>query len=517
MAQERLSMRKVIEVLRLKYGLGLSQRQVAASCGISQSVVNDYLHRAAAAGVSWPLPAGLTETVLEQRLFPGTLTPDRRLAAKALPDFAAVHEELRAHRRLNLTLDLLWREYKEQHLDGYQYTQFCEHYRRWRSKLDLPMRQSHKAGEKVFVDYADGLAITEAATGERVPTQLFIAVWGASNYTFAEASLSQDLAHWTASHVRAFDFFGGLPQILVPDNLKSAVTTACRYEPELNPTYAELAAHYGVAVIPARPRHPRDKAKVEVGVLIVKRWVLAALRHQTFFTVAELNAAIRTLLAKLNDRPLRKLGQSRRQLFESLDRPAAKPLPGTPYQFAQWKRATVNIDYHVELGRHYYSVPCQLVHQAVDLRYSTTTVEIFAKGERVAAHARSYAAHQHTTCKDHMPTAHRQHADWSPSRILQWAGTVGPNTVRFVQALIDSRAFPEQAYRAALGVLRLAKHYPHQRIEAAASRALRFRALSFRAFRGILAKGLDRLPLEASSSTVVTPDPRNIRGPHYYN
>jgi transposase len=510
-------MRKVTEVLRLKYVLGLSQRDAAASCGISQSVVHDYLRRAAAAGISWPLPEGLTEAAIEQRLFPGTVTPERRLSAKALPDFAYVHEELRSHRRLNLTLDLLWREYKEQHPHGYQYTQFCEHYRRWRLKLDLPMRQSHKAGEKVFVDYADGLALTNPATGERVATQLFIAVWGASNYTFVEASLSQDLAHWTASHVRAFQFFGCVPQVVVPDNLKSAVTDACRYEPELNPTYAELAAHYGVAVIPARPRHPRDKAKVETGVLIVKRWILSALRHQTFFTLAELNAAIRQLLDKLNDRPLRKIGKSRRMLFEAFDRPAAKALPEAPYQFAQWKRATVNIDYHAELDKHYYSVPCQFIHQAVDIRYSDTTVEIFARGERVAAHARSYVPYKHTTCKDHMPPAHRQHADWSPSRILSWAGTIGPNTVRFVQALIDSRAFPEQSYRAALGVLRLAKHYPKDRIEAAAQRAVRFRALSFRAFRGILAKGLDRLPLDNTRSSVVTPDHGNIRGPHYYN
>lgn len=517
MAQERLSMRIFKEVLRLKFDSGLSQRQIAISCGVAQSSVGLYLSRFNASGLGWPLPHDLTEEALEARLFPAGRTPDRRIADKALPDFAFVHEELRSHRRLNLTLDLLWREYKEQHPAGYQYTQFCEYYRRWRSRLDLPMRQSHKGGEKLFVDYADGLFLTDPMTGAKIATQLFVAVWGASNFTYVEASLSQDLAHWTASHVKAFDFFGCTPHIVVPDNLRSAVASACRYEPDLNPTYAELAAHYGVAVIPARPRHPRDKAKVETGVLIAKRWILAALRHRTFFTITDLNAAIGVLLAKLNDRPLRKLKKSRRELFESLDRPAARALPEAPYQFAQWKRATVNIDYHVEFDKHYYSVPCRLVHQAVDIRYSHAAVEIFARGERVAAHARSNDLYKHTTCKDHMPPAHQQHADWSPSRILDWGKSVGPSTVDFLKALIDARAFPEQAYRAALGVLRLSKRYPKERIEAAAARALAFRALSFRSFRAILDKGLDRLPDGTLKPPVVTPIHRNIRGSHYYN
>ncbi len=353
-------MRKIKEVLRLKFDLALSGHQIAHSCQISRSTVADYLDRFEKAGLGWPLPEDLSEEDLDKKLFPpGASVP----SGKPLPDFEYIYRELKAHKKFNLTLDLLWREYKEQYPEGYQYTQFSVLYRRWQKKLDYAMRQDHRGGEKLFVDYGEGLSLIDPQSGEPITTQLFVAVWGASNYTFAEATLTQQLPDWIGSHIRAFAYFGCLPKIVVPDGLRSAVSRACRYEPDLNPTYAEMASHYGLCVVPARPAHPKDKAKVETGVLIAKRWILAVLRHRTFYSLAELNDAIAQRLAHLNSRKLRKLKQSRRELFELFDQPNALSVPKKTYEYAEWKLATVNIDYHIEIDQHYYSVPFRLVRE----------------------------------------------------------------------------------------------------------------------------------------------------------
>jgi transposase len=359
--------------------------------------------------------------------------------------------------------------------------------------------------------------LIDSQTGEPIPTQLFVCVWGASTYTFAEATLSQKLPDWIGSHTRAFDYFGCTPKIVVPDCLKSAVSRACRYEPELNPTYADMASHYGICVIPARPARPRDKAKVENGVLIAKRWILAVLRHRKFYTLADLNAAIRELLERLNNRALRKLKQSRRELFVLFDRPNAPPLPDKAYEYAEWKIATVSIDYHIDVDDHYYSVPHELKGQKLHVRFTAHTVEVLRKGQRVACHARSFVPHQHTTVKEHMPPAHQQYSEWSPSRFIRWAQKTGPNTARLVKAIIESRTHPEQGYRSCLGILRLDKHYPKERLENAAARALRFCNLSLKALRKILENGLDRLEEKDSGSTAVLPPHDNIRGSQYYH
>jgi len=512
MAYPRLPMRKIKEVLRLKHA-GLSERQIARSCDTSRSTVAVYLARAAQAGLSWPLPAGLTEADVEARLFPPD--PPAR-AALPLPDFAWIDEELRRHRRLNLTLDLLWHEYLERHPDGYQYAQFCKLYARWRGRQDYCMRQVHKGGEKLFVDYCDGLEVVDPATGELRKTQLFIAVWGASNYTYVEAALSQDLPSWIGAHARAFAFFGCLPKIVVPDCLKSGVSRACRYEPEINPTYADMAQHYGVAVLPARPAHPRDKAKVEAGALIAQRWILAVLRRRTFFSLAELNAAIAELLERLNARPLRKLKRSRRQLFDDFDRPLAGALPAAAYEYAEWRKARVNVDYHVQVEGHCYSAPFQLIGQTLDVRLGAAAVELFLKGQRVAAHARSSKPNAHTTVAAHMPPQHAKHLDWSPPRLIAWAAKTGPATAKLVEAVIAGREHPEQGYRSCLGIMRLGRTYGPQRLEAAATRALKFKLFSFRAVRSILVAGLDRAD-DASPSQPALPLHDNVRGGQYYH
>jgi transposase len=508
-------MRHVKDVLRLKQELGLGNRAIARSLGMSRNTVRDYLDRATKAGLAHPLSPDLTDEKLEKRLFAAASAP-AAAAPRPLPDWEHVHNELRQHKKLNLTLTQLWIEYKEQHPDGYQRSRFTDLYRRWLGKRDLVMRQHHKAGEKLFVDYTDGLAVVDQATGEIKKTQLFVAVWGVSNFTYAEASFTQTLPDWIGAHVRAFQYFAAVPHLIVPDNLKSGVLESSLYEPTLNPTYQDLADHYHTAVLPARPRKPRDKAKVENGVLIAQRWILAVLRHRVFYSVAEMNAAIRELLQKLNDRKLIKTQKSRRDLFEELDRPAALPLPERPYEFAQWKTATVNIDYHIEIDRHYYSVPCRLVRQTVDVKLSATTVEVLFKGERVAAHARSHEKGRHTTLPAHMPTAHRAYSEWSPSRIVGWAGQVGPKTAELVQSILDSRQHPEQGYRSAMGLLRLAKSVGKDRMEAATTRALVYHLASFRAVRKILAGGYDRQPLRPTAAPRVLPCHRNIRGGDYY-
>jgi transposase len=518
MANKRLLMRQIREVLRLKYGSGLNlgQREIGQACGMGRTAVSDCLARARQAGLSWPLPESLSDAELEARLYPEPVPEAAERAA--LPDFQYIHDELRHHRRVNLTLDLLWREYREQRADGYSYAQFCKLYARWRSKQDYVMRQVHRAGEKLFVDYTDGPAIIDPKSGERVPTQLFVGVWGCSNLTYVEASLSQKVPAWVNAHVRAFNYFGCAPHVLVPDNLKSAVLKPCYYDPELNRSYAELAAHYGVAVLPARVRKPRDKAKVEGGALIAQRWILAVLRHRTFFSLAELNAAILELLERLNARLLRKAGKSRRELFEAMDRPAARALPERPYQYAEWIAARVNIDYHVQADQHRYSVPFRLLHEKLDIRLTATTMEAFFKHERIAAHPRSYVANGCTTLKDHMPPAHQKHLEWPPSRIVDWARRTGPATAGVVEKIMAGRMHPEQGYRACLGVIKLGQSYGDPRLEAASRRALRFNACSFQSLRKILDQGLDRLA-EGQEPIAQPPLPLhdNVRGGGYYH
>jgi transposase len=513
-------MRKIKEVLRLKYDCGLSEREIARSCRVSRSTVADYLRKAQAAGLGWPEATTITEAQIDERLFPVQRIPNS--VQRSLPDCQYIYDQLRTYQKFNLTLSQLWVEYKEHHPDGYQYTQFCDYYRHWRDKLDFCMRQEHRAGEKVFIDYSDGLSFVDAMSGEIISTQLFVAVWGASNYTYAEATLSQTLPEWIRSHVHALEYFQCAPHVLVPDNLKSGVSKACKYEPELNPTYADLAEHYNCAVLPARPYRARDKAKVEVGVLIAQRWILAVLRKRTFFSLAELNAAIRECLERLNSRLLHGLKKSRRELFETKDRPAALSLPQKPYEYAEWYKAKVNIDYHFEIGvdHHYYSVPYQLLHERLDVRLTATTVEAFRLGERVAAHIRSYVRGEYTTLPEHRPAGHQAYAEWSPGRFIQWAGKIGPATAQVVGKILASRPYPEQAFKACLGVIHLGRHYGPERVEAAAKRALKYKACSYRSMNAILSTGLDRQPDPESSlikeGQMSLPLHQNIRGQEYY-
>jgi len=511
MPTERISMRRVRELIRLSEA-GLSVRQLAGALRLSVGAVSKYGRALREAGLTWAVAQTLDDSELERRLF-GAPAAESGFAA---PDCAWIHHELKRHR--SVTLKLLWEEYREQHgAQAYRYSAFCTAYRGWQATLRRSMRQRHYAGEKLFVDYAGPtIPIIEAATGAIHEASLFVAAWGASNYTYAEATRSQQLADWLGSHVRAFEYFGGVPQILVPDNPKTGVTRADRYEPEINRSYQELAEHYGTVVIPARPYKPRDKAKVEAAVLVAERWILARLRHRQFFALEELNVAIAELLGDLNDRPFAKLPGDRRSAFAQLDAPAMRPLPRTPYVFAQWKRAKVGVDYHCEVDFHYYSVPHALVGREVEVRYTAATVECFHRSVRVASHVRSYQRGAHTTLAEHMPKSHRAHAEWSPRRLLEWGARIGPNTAAVVDYQLTHKPHPEQGYRACLGLLALARHYGETRLEAACARAVALGSLTRRSVRSILIRGLDRVTTQAPE-TAALPLHENLRGPDYYH
>ena len=511
MPRPHTTMRQIRNVLRLHFSEKLSVRDTASSLAMARSTVADYLIRARVAGLSWPLLEEMDDDALERRLFPDVATVR---SAYPQPDFEVMKKELT---RKGVTLQLLWFEYRELHPDGYGYSQFCQRYRDWRRRRDVVMRQDHKAAEKMFVDFP-GLTIPiyDAQTLEiSFKAELFVAVLGASSYLFAEALRSQELIHWVGAHVAAFEFFGGVPEIVVSDNLRSAVTTSHRYEPDLNATYQELATHYGTALIPARPYKPRDKAKVEAGVLLAERWIIAVLRHRRFTSLAELNEVIAELVERLNTKPFKKIQGSRASLFKALDQPALRPLPAQRYEFATWRLAKVNIDYHVEVERHYYSVPYQLAGQIVEVRLTSSVVEVFSQHRRVASHLRSYLQGRHVTDSAHMPDSHRRYLEWTPGRIVTWAQKNGPQTAAFIEALMASRPHPEQGFRSALGVMRLAKKYSPERLEAACERALVLKSFSYKSVESMLAHGLEQRPLRATSPRTHVAH-RNIRGPNYY-
>lgn len=513
MATERLLMRKIREVLRLKLELKQTHRGIAAALGISPGAVGSVVCRWKKLDLTWAQLSELSDDELEQRFY-GPRVPAG--VVRPMPDMTWLHRELL---KPAVTLELLHLEYLEQHPDGYRYSRFCQLYGEWASRRRLSMRQEHRAGEKAFFDYSGRKpVVVDPVTGEVREAELFVGVLGASSYVFAEATWSQQLADFCASTSRALEFFQGVPGGLVIDNLKAGVTRADPYEADLNRTFEELARHYGTVILPTRPRRPKDKAKVEVSVQVVQRWILARLRNRVFHSLGALNEAIAELLAPLNDRVMRHFGRSRRELYLALDRPALRPLPSSRYEVAHWKTVHANIDYHVALFDHFYSVPHQHRGHALDARATATTVEFFLRGHGVAAHARSYRRGGFTTVAEHMPSSHRAHAEWTPSRFLHWAAEIGPMTEALVKAILEERPHPEMGYRSCLGILRLSKRFGPDRLERACHRAVRVRARSYRHVASILEKGLDATPLAGEEQTELIPVVHeNLRGPDYYH
>lgn len=508
-------MRKVLDVLRLAYDQDRSQREIARCLALSQSTINEYLRRFTASGLSWPLPSDVDEAALDQRLF--AYTERVPVHGRAQPDWAVVHQELR---RTGVTLHLLWLEYKAAVPDGYQYTQFCHHYHTWAARIDPVLRQTHAPGERVFVDYAGPtISVLDPTTGEDREAQLFVAVLGASNFLFAEATWTQTLPDWIASHIRMLEYFGGATSLVVPDNLRTGITLASYYEPEVNATYADWATHYATVILPTRVAKPRDKAKVESGVQIAERWILAPLRDYQFTSLIELNVEIVRLREAINDRPFQKLEGTRRTLFTTLEVPALRALPAERYELATWQTATVNIDYHIAVERRFYSVPYTLVRAKVRVRLTTTMVEVLHEGTRVAVHVRNTEASgrgRYTTDPAHRPKSHQAHLDWPPSRLIRWGAEIGPQTAAVVQHILEHRPHPEQGYRACLGLFSLRRRYDARRLEAACGRARTTGAISYRSVKSILVAGLDQLPCDEPPPLRLPATHDHVRGAAYY-
>ena len=515
MANKRIPMRKIRDVLRLHFDCRLPNKIVGKSLGISPATVHEYLVRFQQAGFSWPLPPDVDDTTLEHALF--TTTRLRGGESRPEPDWNAIHVEL--HRK-GVTLALLWREYVDQHPAGYQYSHFCERYRRHAARLDITMRQTHRAGERLFVDYCGPtVTVQDSRTGETRKAQIFVAVLGASGYTYAEATWTQQIPDWIGAHVRCFEFLGGVPAIVVPDNLKSAVTRPHRELPRLNTTYRDMATHFGIAVLPARVRKPRDKAKAEQGVQLVERWILAALRHQTFFSLEELNQAIHRLLDRLNRRPFRKMPGSRHELFNNLDRPALAPLPPSSYEVCEWGKARAGSDYHVSVEGHAYSVPHVLAHREVEFRITSRMVEILHGGRRVAAHPRSHEKGKATTLREHMPAHHQFQHDWTPENALAWADSIGPSTRVLVEQVIARERHPELGLRKCTTLRKLERNHPADAFEAACERALQLGRPTYRVIQNLLVYGKLAVAGQArivKLKTTALPRHENVRGAAYY-
>lgn len=503
-------MQKISEVFRQRFELKRSYREVSRSLNISTSTVADYLARAKVAGLSWPLAEGLTEEALYNKLF---LPVSAIKVERPRPDWEMVHRELR---KKGMTLRLLWREYRDQNPQGLGYSQFCNDYRGYAKTMTPVMRQIHKAGEKSFVDYA-GMKMEwlDIKTGEIQEAEIFVGCLGASQFIFTEATATQQLPDWIESHIHMFEYFGGVSEIIVPDNLKSGVTTAHRYDPDINRNYQHFCEHYGVAVVPARAAEPKDKAKVESAVSIVERQILAPLRHITFTSIGEINLAIAKQLVVINHQPFQKMKTSRHELFDTIDKPALKPLPPARYQYAEWKKATIHIDYHFVFDDHFYSVPYQHARHVVEIRATAKTVECFHKGQRIAGHARSYKRYGFTTLAEHMPKAHQEQTKYSVSHIKGWAKKIGPQTIDFIDHMMVTRAFPQQAYRACYGLLRLSERYGADRLEKACAKALVIGATRYQQIESILKNKLEEVPIHSLATTQL-PTHSNVRGADYY-
>ncbi len=503
-------MRMIKEVMRLRYGLKKSQREIKQACRIGKTTVQEYLRRAKAAGLSWPLPEELTEAELELKLFPKEPV---ELKDKPQIPFQYIFEELK---RPNVTLSLLWEEYKQENSSGYQYSWFSEQVRKYLGSVNYSMRQEHKAGEKAFLDFGDSLKIIDMITGKEIPTEIFVFVWGASQKLYAEAVFSEDMTSWIKVNNNALQYFGCCPKALVPDNLKAAVITANRYEPVLNRTYDDFSEHYGTVIMPARSNKPKDKPLAENGVKLAKRWILARLRNKIFTSLSELNAAIWALLIVFNAKKMKRFGKSRDELFLSLDKPNALPLPERPYEYAQWKKAKVNINYHVCFQKHDYSVPYTYIHNEVEIKTTKDLLEVYFKGQRICSHRISRVINGYSTVKEHMPPSHQKHLEWPPERILDWAGKAGTHVRTLVEKIMATRRHPEQGYKSCLGIIRLKSAYTPEKINLACQRAVEYNSFSYKVVKNILVNGMETRKLPSAPVSRASENHSNIRGSDYF-
>lgn len=507
-------MRKIRDVLRLHFSADLSIRQISSSTKISVGSIQSLLKKAKELELYWPLPVDIDDSQLAQLFYPQSDTSQS--SRFHVPDWLEVRKQLSMK---GVTKQLLWEEYTQQYPNRcYSYSQFCDRYLHWLKNQRRSMRQHHKAGDVLFVDYAgQTMPVINPQTGEITQAQIFVAALGASNYYYADATWTQGLKDWLGSHVRAFEYIGGVPNIVVPDNLKSGVSKACRYDPDVNPSYQQLAAHYDTAIVPARPYKPKDKSKAEVGVQIIERWILARLRHHTFFSLHELNQCIQALLVEVNNKPFKQLKGTRQQWFEELDKPALKPLPHHAYEYTQIKQVKVNIDYHVQFGNHYYSVPHQLVGEKLMLHAKPRTVEMYFQNKRVASHPRN-DRYGFTTRPEHMPTQHQKHHKVSEGSLMNWAKDIGDEALKWVKMQLKSKPHPQQAFRVCIGALQLANKYSPERVNKACCIANRHQLYRLQQLKDVLNSNQDKLVTDINNAPTTLPQAHeNIRGPNSFH
>ncbi len=507
----RLKMKLIKEIIICHTKSKMSIRQISRSLSVPRSTISDYIRRYKSIGLSIHEVENLENDILYNRLYP----KERKAIepTKPIPDYVYITDELKIK---GVTRMLLWEEYREKYPDGYAYSQYCDLYSHWKKRLPVSMRQIHKAGEKMFIDYSGmTMDIINSQTGEIEKAEIFVACLGSSGYSYAEASKNQKKSCFIRSHINAFNFFGGVTSILIPDNLKSAVTKFNWYEPKLNATYQDMANHYETTIIPARPYKPKDKAKVELSVKLVQRWILAKLRNRQFFSVAELNHAIRPLLEELNNRKIRHLKKSRRELYEELDKPALNVLPSQSYIYKEFKLCRVNIDYHIQLEKCFYSVPYLLVRKEVDVQYSDHIVEIFHKNKRVAAHTRLYQTGAYSTKKEHMASAHKAYAEWTPSRMINWSKNYGKHTEKLIEIILNRKRHPEMSFRTCMGILNAAKKIDNNIVEAISEKMLKLNTYNVYSFKSIFK---NKTYIEQKPAVALTPDSHhiNVRGKDYY-
>lgn len=506
-------MRKLREVFRLKFEFKYSHRQIAQSVGISPGTVSEYLFLFRASGASWNEVSSYSEEQLEQVVYKHP--PEGRIGSRPQPDWPKIRLEMQ---RKGVTLSLLWSEYKTQHPNGLGYTQFTKCYSNYAKTLDPVMRFVHKAGEKTFVDYA-GLTMEwiEPATGVIHKAQIFVGCLGCSHFIFAEATKSQSMDDWIGSHIHMFEAFGGVTQMVIPDNLKSGVTKAHRYDPDINRSYHEMALHYDVAVMPTRVVSPRDKAKVESAVQIVERQIIAPLRHHTFTSLHELNQAISLKLTELNNKPMQRIGLSRLQQFEQIEKSTLKPLPSKAFSMQEWKYAKVHIDYHIVLNKHFYSVPHVLIGKQVQVAFTKNCIQVFHEGQRVAMHVRDDTPNRFSTLEEHMPKKHSEYLqemrDVSIDRLMSWAQTIGPHTKACVAGFFKARCYPQQAIRAVLGLKRLSVHYGREAFEKACAHTISLHNYRYKTVEDVLKH---KLYAPKETNTRVITQSAHFRGADYY-
>lgn len=501
-------MKKLKEIARLLLECNLGIRPIAKACNISVSTASLYAEKFKELGASYREIRETDEDALSDLLFP----KDKKVSTRALPDFAYIARELT---KKGVTLQLLHEEYKRDNPEGYEKSRFYQLYHDWKKKADPVMRITHKAGEKMFVDYSgDKPSYQDQTTGKRIEAELFVSALGASSYIFAYAEPDQTTKSFIQCNIKAFEYYGGTPQCLILDNLKAGVTHACYYDPEINVTLAAMAEHYNIAVIPTRVAKPKDKAKVENAVLQAQRRILAALRNRTFFSLRELNEAIAEETKKLNERPMAVMNKSRHDLFVEIEKPVLKSLPSERFVIASWTKAKVHIDYHVKVEKAYYSVPYTLIGESLDIMHTGTVVEIYHKGKRVASHIKVDKPGAFVTENLHMPAEHRQYLEWTPQRIKLWGQKIGPHTKTLMEEIMSHRVHPEHGFRSCLGIIRLSKTYSPERVESACKRALEIGAYNYKSVKSLLVMKLEEAAPENTERIIPLHD--NIRGGNYY-